>query len=201
MNKVLTFILILLFLNNCSSKNDDVELVEKKTNLKTKIDSSKIFLTKQVKEEAEFNSNIKIIVSNNKFNKKFKTNNNNTGETNYEGILKKIGNYKFSKFDDFKYIETHPIIHNDNLIFSDNKGSIIYYDKNQNIIWKKNFYKKNEKKLKPRLNLAIQKNILIITDDVAKYYAVDIETGNLLWMKSNVVPFNSNIKNWLIRSL
>ena len=194
MNKVLLLTLILLFLSNCSSNNDDVGLGEKKTNLKTKIDSSEIFLTKQVKKEAEFNSNIEIIVSNRKFNKKFKTNNNNTGEMVYEGILEKIAKYKFSKFDDFKYIETHPILHKDNLIFSDNKGSIIYYDQNQNIIWKKNFYTKNEKKLKPRLNFAIQKNILIVTDDVAKYYAIDIETGNMLWVKNNVVPFNSNIK-------
>ena len=80
------------------------------------------------------------------------------------------------------------------IIFFDNKGAIILYDKNQKIIWKKNFYNKSEKKLKPRLNFASYKNILIVTDDFAKYYAVNIETGDIIWSKKILLPFNSEIK-------
>ena len=87
-----------------------------------------------------------------------------------------------------------PVFYNENVIFSDNKGTIIFYDQNQKIIWKKNFYSKNEKKLKPRLNFAINKNILIVTDNVAKYYAINIENGDIIWTKNNIVPFNSEIK-------
>ena len=29
---------------------------------------------------------------------------------------------------------------------------------------------------------------------MAKYYAINIDTGELLWTKKNIVPFNSNIK-------
>jgi len=29
---------------------------------------------------------------------------------------------------------------------------------------------------------------------VAKYYAINIDTSELLWTKTNIVPFNSNIK-------
>ena len=29
---------------------------------------------------------------------------------------------------------------------------------------------------------------------MAKYYAINIDTGELLWTKTNIVPFNSNIK-------
>ena len=83
---------------------------------------------------------------------------------------------------------------NKNLVFYDNKGAIIFYDENQKILWKNNFYNKSEKKIKPRLNFAVKKNILIVTDDVAKYYAININTGELLWTKTNIVPFNSNIK-------
>ena len=45
-----------------------------------------------------------------------------------------------------------------------------------------------------QLNFVVKKNILIVTDDVAKYYAINIDTGELLWAKTNIVPFNSNIK-------
>ena len=33
-----------------------------------------------------------------------------------------------------------------------------------------------------------------MTDNVAKYYAINIDTGELLWTKTNIAPFNSNIK-------
>ena len=194
MNKVLLLFLIFLYLNNCSSNQNDLKLNKKKTNVQDTISNSKKILTTQTKEENNFNSNLVIKISNGKYNKIFKTDNNNTAELTYEGFLEKIGKYKFSKFDDFEYIDVQPILYKKNLIFFDNKGTIIFYDQNQNIIWKKNYYNKSEKKLGPRLNLAIYKNVLIVTDNVAKYYAVDIETGNMLWMKSNRVPFNSNIK-------
>ena len=66
--------------------------------------------------------------------------------------------------------------------------------KTKKLLWKNNFYNKSEKKIKPRLNFAVKNNILIVTDDVAKYYAINIDTGELLWTKTNIVPFNSNIK-------
>jgi outer membrane protein assembly factor BamB len=121
-------------------------------------------------------------------------NQNNTGELAYQGILEKIGKYNFSKFSDFDFISPNPVFYNKNLIFYDNKGSITLYDENQKKLWKNNFYNKSEKKIKPRLNFAVKNNILIVTDDVAKYYAINIDTGELLWSKINIVPFNSNIK-------
>ena len=38
------------------------------------------------------------------------------------------------------------------------------------------------------------KKILIVADNIAKYYALDVETGELLWSKNNNAPFNSQIK-------
>ena len=66
--------------------------------------------------------------------------------------------------------------------------------KTKKLLWENNFYNKSEKKIKPRLNFAVKNNILIVTDDVAKYYAINIDTGELLWTKTNIVSFNSNIK-------
>jgi len=121
-------------------------------------------------------------------------NQNDSGELAYEGVLEKIGKYNFSKFNDFDFINPNPLFYNKNLVFYDNKGAITFYDENQKILWENNFYNKSEKKIKPRLNFAVKNNILIVTDDVAKYYAINIDTGELLWTKTNIVPFNSNIK-------
>ena len=192
MNKVL-LLLIILFLNNCSSNKNEVQQVDKKTNLQ-KTDNIKTILSKKIKSEQEFNANLKIQISEGKFNSNSDNNQNDIGELSYQGLLEKIGNYKYKSFNDFEYIETKPVFYNKNVIFFDNKGTIIFYDQNQKIIWKKNFYNKSEKKTKPRLNLAIQNDVLIVTDNIAKYYAVNLKTGEIIWTKSNIVPFNSDIK-------
>ena len=193
MNKLSLLILILLFINNCSINKNQRFWGESPIKVEESANKKKI-LTKQTKEEQEINPYTVIKISEGKFGKKFNNNQNNIGEISYEGKLEKVGKYNFSKFDDFAYIDVQPIFYNDYVIFSDNKGAIIIYDQNQKIIWKKNFYSKSEKKLKPRLNFAIHKNILIVTDDVAKYYAINIETGDIIWSKNNIVPFNSEIK-------
>ena len=193
MNKSLLLILILLFSSSCSSNKDEVLLDEERINVR-EIKNIETILTKQLKEEIEFNPSLSIKISEGKFNKNFNNNRNNIGELLYEGNLEKIGKYNFSKFDNFDFVDVHPIFYNKHIIFADNKGTIIFYDQNQNIKWKKNFYNKSEKRIKPRLNFAIHKNILIITDNVAKYYAINIENGELIWSKNNIVPFNSEIK-------
>ena len=193
MNKLSLLFLILLLTNNCSINkkqgfwNKDQSNIEEKVNIKR-------ILTKQVSEEQELNPELEIKVSEEKFNKNFSNNQNNTGELLYMGKLEKIGKYNFSKFSDFEYIDIQPIFYKDYIIFSDNKGAITLYDHKQKVIWEKNFYSKSEKKLKPRLNFANYGNILIVADDVAKYYAINIETGDIIWSKNNAVPFNSEIK-------
>jgi len=192
-NKALLSVLIILILNNCSSSKK-IGFWGKDDQDQTQIKRTKTILTKQVKLEKEFNSNLYIKISNGKLNQKSLNNQNDTGELAYEGVLKKIGKYNFSKFNDFDFISPNPLFYNKNLVFYDNKGAIILYDKNQKILWKNNFYNKSEKKTKPRLNFALKKNTLIVTDDVTKYYAINIDTGETLWEKMNIVPFNSNIK-------
>ncbi len=193
MNKLLLLVLTFLLTNNCSINKKQQFWGKEKSNI-DEIKIVKTVLTKQTKDEQEFNPTLEIKASDGVFNKNFNNNQNNIGEISYDGGLEKIGNYKFSKFDDFEYINAKPVFYNDNVIFYDNKGMIILYDHNQKIIWKKNFYNKSEKKLRPRLNFASHKNVLIVADDVAKYYTLNIETGDFIWSKNNIVPFNSEIK-------
>jgi len=192
-NKALLSVLILLILNNCSASKK-VGFWDKDNKDSSKIENTKTILTKQARLEEEFNSNLYVKISNGKFNQNSLNNQNDMGELAYEGVLEKIGKYNFSKFNDFDFINPNPLFYNKNLVFYDNKGTIIFYDENQKILWENNFYNKSEKKIKPRLNFAVKNNILIVTDDVAKYYAINIDTGELLWTKTNIVPFNSNIK-------
>ena len=193
MNKLSILILILLFINNCSTNKKKGFWGNDKTNIdKTKI--VKTLLTQMSKEEQELNPTLKIKISKGVFNKNFDNNQNDIGELSYLGALEKVGKYKFSKFNDFENMDVKPIFYNEYVVFFDSKGTIVLYDENQKKIWKKNFYNKNEKKLKPKLNFANHKNILIVTDDIAKYYALNIETGDIIWSKTNIVPFNSEIK-------
>ena len=74
------------------------------------------------------------------------------------------------------------------------KGSIIRYDSNAKIVWKKNFYKKSEKKNNPRLFLATKENRLIVVDSLSNLFLVNLENGNLIWSTKNEYPFNSEIK-------
>ena len=63
-------------------------------------------------------------------------------------------------------------------------------------MWKKNYYSKPEKKLKPKLNFVLKDETIIVSDNIAKYYSINLENGELNWLKNNIYPFNSNIKTY-----
>ena len=193
MNKVLLSVIILLILNNCSTSKK-VGFWNKDDKDQQKIENKKTILTKQIRLEEEFNSNLYVKISSGKPNQNSLNNQNDTGELAYKGILEKIGKYNFTKFNDFNFISPSPLFFNKNLVFYDNRGEITLYDENQKTLWKNNFYNKSEKKIRPRLNFALKNNILIVTDDVAKYYAINIHTGELLWIKTNIVPLTLTLK-------
>ena len=51
-----------------------------------------------------------------------------------------------------------------------------------------------KKKLKPLLSFANNEEILIVVDNLGKFYAIDVNSGELLWEKTNSSPFNSQVK-------
>ena len=193
MNKIPVVLIIFLFFNGCSLKSTPKLWEKKEEKIEEKITITKIF-DKNFIDEKEFNSNVKIPVSKGRYSRIIFKSRNDTGEYNYDGNLKKIAKFKFSKLNDFELIDVKPLLFEDKLVFFDNKGKILFFDGDQKIIWKQNFYNKAEKKLKPRLSLAKKDNILIIADDIGKYYSVNLETGKTIWKKNNAVPFYSDIK-------
>ena len=192
MNRLLIFIISLFFLNNCSlNENSRIWKNKKDNSINTK-NIKKIFSEKKI--ITQFNQELKLDLANVKINNKVVDNQNNYGFQDYSGSIDKVGNYKFSKLDDVNELNFKPVFLNDGLIFFDKKGSIIRYDNNQKVLWKKNHYSKLEKKLKPKLNFALVDQNLLITDSISKYYSINVNSGELIWSKNNIYPFNSEIK-------
>jgi len=193
--KLLTIFLLFIFIVNCSldtksslwTKDKKIER-EKQTTIKALFKDEKAL-------KKELNSHLKINLSAKLINNSFINNfDNNNGRINYNGNLKNISRFKFSKIDDFDQFEPEIIFSKDNVIFFDSKGSILKFDNSSKLIWKKNYYSKSEKKLKPVLSFANSNDTLIVVDSIAKYYAINIITGELLWSKNNSAHFNSQVK-------
>ena len=194
MSKFLGIILLLIFIASCSLDNKTGLWTKKQKIKEEKIIIKELFEKEKVLEK-EFNPNLKINLSAKLIDNSFINNfDNNNGRVNYNGTLKSISKFKFSKIDNFNQLEPEIIFDKNNVIFFDDKGSILKFDSFSKLIWKKNYYTKAEKKSKPILFFANNKNTLVVADSIAKYYAININNGELLWSKNNSAPFNSQVK-------
>jgi len=195
-NKLFYLLVIFLFLSSCS--------LDTKSGLWTKtekLDSEnknlevKIFEENEIYER-ELNIDLKIKLRND-FKKNSFINNlsNNNGVVNFDGSIDKIKKFKFSKIDQFDNYQPELLItKKNNLIFFDDKGTVLNFSSDNELIWKNNYYSKREKKLKPILYFAANEKTLIVADSISKYYAININDGKLNWINNNIAPFNSQIK-------
>ena len=197
MKNLLKLFFIIIFINSCSFNPNSSLWTKKKEIKKDNILNTKQIVKKQKILENEFNTSLKINISNlkieNSYLKKFT---NNNGRFDYEGNLKSISRYKFSKIKNFDQYEPEIAIDKNNIIFFDNKGNILKFDNKAKLKWKQNNYSKTEKKMNPILFFSTSKSYLIVADTVAKYYALDINSGKIIWSKNNSAPFNSQIKTF-----
>ncbi len=192
MKKIL--ITTFLLLTSCSFDTksgfwtEDKKLLEenKETRIVFKKEKS---ITNELNQDMRINLKSKLV--NNSDHNNFS---NNSGRINFDKNVKTISKFKFKTINNFDEFEPELVFYNNNFIFFDDRGNIINFDPQSNISWKISNYSKQEKKLKPLLNFAIDNEILIVADNIAKYYAVDLKNGNILWTKKNQNPFNSQIK-------
>ncbi len=196
MIKNLLFYLLLLVTFGCSF-NTGSDFWTRKTNIQTEegnVKISKLFKDNEI-ENKEFNPNIKLEL-NSEFKKNSFLNNldNNNGLINFDEPLLQSSRFKFSKIENFNLLEPDLIFTNYGFIFFNKQGTILNFDKNSKLIWKKNVYSKKEKKLNPVLFFSNDKNYLIVADNIAKLYVLNLKTGELIWKKNNSAPFNSQIK-------
>ncbi len=192
MNRLGTFLLV-FFLIGCSFTKTSFWTQDKKIK-EVKKNSNLIFKEKEIIEK-EFNESFILKLDMvDSFNSTKDDNTNNLGVVNLNAEIKKGSKFKFSKINNFEYFEPELNFDGKNFIFFDDKGTIFKFNDNFKIIWKKNFYTKQEKKLNPILTFANNGKLLIVFDNISKYYAVDLQTGELIWSKTNTNPSNSQIK-------
>ena len=177
---------------NCSL-NENSKIWNKKEKNKVNKNTKTIFDEKKISYK-ELNSNISLDLSQLNVQNKIVDNRNNLGIQNYSGKLKKIKKFKFSKLNNENDTDLTPLFLKDGLVFYDSKGSIIRFNNDQKIIWKKNYYSKFEKKNNPKLSFALYKKKIIVSDNLSNIFLINLENGNLIWKKKNDYPFNSEIK-------
>jgi outer membrane protein assembly factor BamB len=193
-NNFLKIILIFIFITNCSLHKSS-NFWKKQKIIKEKKENIIVIAKKEENLSSEFNSNLKISLYSKAINKSFLNNfDNNNGRIDFDGELKSISKYKFSKIKNFYQYDPKISFYKNDIIFFDNKGSILRFNNDSDLIWKQNNYTKSEKKQNPILLFANNNKILIVADNISKYYALDIDTGEVLWSKNNTAPFNSQLK-------
>ena len=120
MSKFLGIFLLLTFITNCSLDNK-TGLWTKKQKIK---EEKKIIIKELFREEKalekEFNPNLKINLSAKLIDNSFVNNfDNNNGRVNYNGTLKRISKFKFSKIDNFNQLEPEIIFDKNNIQYWD----------------------------------------------------------------------------------
>ena len=192
MTRIFILFLLPLILANCSlNENSKIWNKNKKLNIdkNTKI----IFAEKKISYN-ELNPNISLNLSQINIQNKILDDKNNFGIQKYSGEIKKIKNFRFSKFNNEIETDLKPLFLRDGIVFFDSKGSVIRFDNDQKIVWKKNYYSKFEKKNNPKLFFAIHGDKLIVVDNLSNLFLINFKNGNLIWKKKNDYPFNSEIK-------
>ena len=194
MSKKLLLAILILLLSHCSF-NSKSKFWNKSEITKVERNKKQLFQTTKI-ANFEINEDLEISIKSAKSNQNSFQNNltNNNGKLNYDGNLKKASKFKFSKINQFAEFEPEILFDRDNLIFFSNKGSILKFNGKSKLLWKKNYYTKNEKKLEPILFFASDQKTLIVADNITKLYALNINSGELLWSKNNPSAFNSEIK-------
>ncbi len=200
MDRIVFFIFILFFFNNCSfdnksgiwtgsdkivkkndQKDNNIELVFKKRGEEIK---EKNLLSGQ---KLIFDKPILFSTWTQSYQNKF----NNIGNISF---LNKGNFKKFSKISNSN-INKKILVYKNNLFFSDYKGNIGIFSLKQNqIIFKFNFYKDKMKKTKKDINLFIEKNSIIAADNLGYVYSIDYKNNKVNWAKNFLIPLRSNIK-------
>ena len=192
LNRNIYLLFILLIVSGCSF--DTKSKFWTKTEI---VEKNEVILKEIFKKDSALNREInpKIIfkLTNNYNNSS--TLKNNHGRSNFDSKLEKISKYSFSKIKNFNTIEPEISSFKDFIFFFDNKGTIYNFkNSSKELVWKKNIYKNKERKLSPSLLLANNGKVLIVADTISKFYALNINNGNVLWENTNSSPFNSEIK-------
>ena len=206
MKRLIFFLFSLLIFTNCSFDNktgiwkNAEDIAETKDQKKTEELLDVFTENKIFNEESKNSKNIKINIAddlkNLNWTDEFFNLNNNIPNINYKNnklLVSKI--LKVSKLNYSKDRLIRPLIYDQKIIFSDNKGVIYVFSlKTYKKIFEFNFYKKRHKKYKKEIYLSIKDNIIFAADNLGYLYAINMENQKIFWAKNFGIPFRSNIK-------
>ena len=192
MIKIYFYLILFLFLLNCSL-NPNSKFWTKEKKILVDKSSSIVLVKNQEKSLNEFNQNFRISIPK---NIKVETNQqlNNDGFINFDTNLEKMSKYNFKTIRSFSNFEPEILLDNNQIFYFDSSGSIIKFDNNSNLVWKRNHYSKQDKKLQPILFFGKSGEDLFIADSIANYYVINKNSGALKWKKKHSSSFNSQIK-------
>ena len=171
MNKLNLFFIFAILITGCSFNKNSKFWTESKNIIEYNETNFKEIFDNDNTLSQELNHNLIIRLDGN-IDNDFSVRNyfNNDGRLNYDGLLKKSSRFRYSKIKNFNQFEPTIVFDKKNIIFFDKKGSILKFDNKSKLIWKKNYYSKSEKKLKPILQFANNEKYLVVADNIAKYY-------------------------------
>ena len=192
MIKTYFYLIIFFFLLNCSL-NPNSKFWTKEKKILVDKSATTILLKTEKNSLSEFNQDFKISLPKNlkvNINKQL----NNDGFINFTANLEKMSKYNFKTIKSFSNFEPEILIDKNHLFYFDSNGSIIKFDNDSNIVWRKNHYSKQDKKLQPVLFFGKSGEDLFVADSIANYYVINKNTGALKWKKKHSSSFNSQIK-------
>ena len=194
MINILKFIVLIFIFSSCSL-GDGGGFWTKEERLKDQLLNFKPLFEKDKLVLNEFNKNFQFLLNKKDLKVNINSkNDNNDGYVLFNGKLEKIQKYNFSKIENFHQLESNLIFSNGNLIFFDNKGTILNFDQSSKLKWKINNYSKNDKKIGPLISMTHNNKNLFVSDNLSNIYAIDLIDGTVIWSKKNSLPFNSTIK-------
>ena len=199
MAKKYLYFIIFLFLLECSLNSNSKFWTKEKKILVDK-STSIILLDDKKKSLNEFNQDFYISIPKN-LKRQVDQQLNNDGYIKFDANLEKVSKYNFRKISSFSNFEPEILIDKNHLFYFDSIGTIVKFDINSNIVWKKNHYSKQDKKLQPILFFKTSREDLFVVDSVANYYVIDKNTGKLKWKKKHSSSFNSQIKTFQNKAL
>ena len=119
---------------------------------------------------------------------------NNIPHLLFNGSLKNISKFKFKKSANLAFYSPEILLSEKYIIFYDNNGFLVKYNSNKEILWKTRISNKKQRKNITSISLALLENTIYGSDNLGKYFALDLNTGKLKWEKKHINFFNSQIK-------
>ncbi len=199
--RLLTILILVLFLQNCSFdqksgiwKNDSSNTDTKNKIFKDfeKLSSPNKLFDRIIKVDKRFKFDLPETENNSEWHDIFFHKTNNIPNLSYSGIEKiSFKSKKITRYNVNEYI----LYEDDNLILSDERGNLIIYSiLEKKLIKKFNFYKKRFRAIKKKLNFVVYNGVVYVSDNLGYVYAFDYKKNSILWAKNYKIPFRSNLK-------